>query len=183
LCAIECCDILFLEKTKEITKMKITFAGNEMNVLGNQYQVGDIAENFTALNGSLQPVSLNDFEGVKVLNIVPSIDTGVCDAQTRKFNQELNGVEGVDVITISNDLPFAQARWCGAAGLDNITILSDYKDNDFSTKFGTLIDELRLQMRAVLVLDKENKVILTDYVNEVTDHPKYEETIEFIKGL
>ncbi|XMB86114.1 thiol peroxidase [Mycoplasmatota bacterium WC44] len=157
--------------------MKITFGGNPVTLLGEQLNVGDTAPNFTLLGNDLSEKTLDDFSGLKVLNIVPSLDTGVCDAQTRRFNQD---VTNATVITVSYDLPFAQARWCGASGLENVITLSAHKDESFATDYGVLIKELRLTSRAVLILDENNKVIYTDYVSEVTDHPNYEEALNIL---
>lgn len=162
--------------------MKIKFAGTEMQLLGNQIKIGEKAPNFTALNVDLQPISLNDYSGAVVINVVPSLDTGVCDLQTQRFNNELAG-KNITVVTISNDLPFAQARWCGNVDLENVITLSDYKDNDFSTKYGTLIKELRLQTRAVIVINNDGYVTYTDYVEEITNHPNYNTAMEAINKV
>lgn len=161
--------------------MKITFGGNPLTLMGTQVKVGDNGKSFTLLKNDLSVAKLEDYKGkIKVLNIVPSLDTGVCDAQTRKFNAELNDREDVVVITISNDLPFAQARWCGNAGLENAITLSAHKDEVFGTDYGVLIKELRLLSRTVLVLDKNNIVTYVDYVQEGTDHPDYESALKHL---
>lgn len=163
--------------------MKITFGGNPLTVLGTQVKVGDKAKSFSLLKNDLSESTLEDYKGkIKVLNIVPSLDTGVCDAQTRKFNAELNDRDDVVVITISNDLPFAQARWCGNAGLDTIVTLSAHKDEVFGNDYGVLIKELRLLSRSVMVLDKDNVVTYVEYVSEGTDHPNYERALEHLKN-
>lgn len=161
--------------------MKITFGGNPLTLIGSQVKVGDKAKSFTLLKNDLSEAKLEDYEGkIKVLNIVPSLDTGVCDAQTRRFNAELNDREDLVVITISNDLPFAQARWCGNAGLPNAITLSAHRDEVFATDYGVLIKELRLLSRTVLVLDKNNTVTYVDYVHEGTDHPDYESALKHL---
>jgi thiol peroxidase len=162
--------------------MKITFGGNPLTVLGTQVKVGDSAKAFSLLKNDLSVSTLADYDGkIKVLNIVPSLDTGVCDSQTRKFNAELNDREDVVVITISNDLPFAQARWCGNAGLENAITLSAHRDDVFGTDYGVLIKELRLLSRTVIVLDQSNKVTYVEYVNEGTNHPNYEAALSHLK--
>ena len=161
--------------------MKITFGGNPLTVTGTQVKVGDNALDFTLLKNDLSTSTLEEYKGkVKVLNIVPSLDTGVCDAQTRRFNEELKNREDVVVITISNDLPFAQARWCGNAGLPSAITLSAHKDEVFGNDYGVLIEELRLLSRTVLVLDENNVVTYIDYVKEVTDHPNYDSVLALL---
>lgn len=162
--------------------MNVTFSGNKLTLKGTSVSVGDTAKNFTALANDLSPKSLNDFEGYKVISVVPSLDTSVCDAQTRRFNQDLSDKD-VTVLTISNDLPFAQARWCGASGLDNVITLSDHKDLDFALKYGCLVEELRLLTRAVFVLDGDNKVVYVEYLDEITNHPNYDAVIDFVNQV
>lgn len=162
--------------------MKFTFGGNPITVLGTQVKVGDQAKEFTLLKNDLSPATLKDYDGkIKVLNIVPSLDTGVCDAQTRRFNAELNDREDLVVVTVSNDLPFAQARWCGNAGLPNAVTLSAHLDEVFGLDYGVMIKELRLLARTVIVLDKDNKVTYVDYVLEGTNHPQYQAVLDHLK--
>lgn len=161
--------------------MKVTSGGNPINLVGTEVKVGDKAKDFVLSKNDLSPSSLKDYEGkIKVLNIVPSLDTGVCDAQTRKFNAELGSREDVVVITISMDLPFAQARWCGNAGLESAITLSAHKDEVFAKDYGVLIEELRLLARAVMVLNEENEVTYVEYVSEVSNHPNYEAALEHL---
>lgn len=161
--------------------MKITFGGNPLTVLGKQVKVGDKVKGFSLLKNDLSESTLEDYKGkIKVLNIVPSLDTGVCDAQTRKFNAELNDREDVVVVTISNDLPFAQARWCGNAGLENAITLSAHKDEVFGLDYGVLIKELRLLSRTVIIVDENDIVTYVEYVNEGTDHPNYETALKHL---
>ena len=158
--------------------MKVTFGGNPVTILGKEVKVGDKAADFSLLKNDLSVATLDNYKGkTKVLNIEPSLDTGVCDAQTRRFNAELKDREDVVVITVSNDLPFAQARWCGNAGLPNAITLSAHRDETFGNDYGVMIKELRLLSRTVLVLDENNNVTFTNYVKEVTDHPNYEEVL------
>lgn len=157
------------------------FLGNEVTLVGDQLQVGDTATDFTLVDVNMQHKSLADFSGVKVLSVVPSIDTGVCSAQTRRFNEELSGLENTTVLTISADLPFAQKRFCGAEGLDSAITLSDYYDNSFGKAYGLLMEEWHLLARAVLILDADNKVLYTEYLDNVHDHPDYEAALAVVR--
>ncbi len=160
-----------------------TIHGNPLTVLGTPLKVGDKAPEFKAQNNSLGMKSLSDFKKDYVLlSAVPSLDTSVCDFQTRNINKELASFDNVDFITLSMDLPFAQARWCGAAGLE-ITTLSDHLEADFAMKYGVLIKELRLLARSVFVLDKNRIVIYVEYLDEMTNHPNYEKLVAFLKTL
>lgn len=161
--------------------MQVTSGGNPINLVGTEVKVGDQAKDFTLTKNDMTPSTLIDYEGkIKVLSIVPSLDTGICDAQTRKFNAELNDREDVVVITISMDLPFAQARWCGNAGLESAITLSAHKDENFAKDYGVLIQELRLLARAVMILDENNKVTYVEYVPEVGSHPDYEAALKHL---
>lgn len=161
-----------------------TFKNNPITVLGDIKKVGDIAPNFKALTQSLEEKELKDFkEDYLVLNVVPSLDTSVCDTQTRHVNENLVERPDVLVITISNDLPFAQARWCGNAGLDQVVTLSDHRDLDFANKYGTNIKELRLQARSVFVLNKKREIIYLEYLDEMANHLNYDKLINFVKAL
>jgi thiol peroxidase len=156
-------------------KGAITFKGNEVTLLGNEVKVGDKAPDFTVLANDLTPVSLKDSAGsVRIISVVPSLDTGVCDQQTRRFNEEATKLPDVKVLTISVDLPFAQKRWCGAAGIDRLQTLSDHRDLSFGTAYGVAIKELRLLARAVFVVDQNDQVVYAQYVPEATEHPDYE---------
>ncbi|MBB6177167.1 thiol peroxidase [Anoxybacillus tengchongensis] len=157
----------------------VTFKGNPVTLIGQEVKVGDVAPNFTVLANDLSPVTLDDTKGfVRLISVVPSIDTGVCDAQTRRFNEEAGSIEGVKVLTISVDLPFAQKRWCAASGLENVVTLSDHRDVSFGQAYGVLIQELRLLARAVFVVDRNDRVTYVEYVSEATNHPNYEAAIE-----
>ncbi|AKS39238.1 peroxidase [Anoxybacillus gonensis] len=161
---------------------KVTFKGNPVTLVGHEVKVGDAAPNFTVLANDLSPVTLDDTKGfVRLISVVPSIDTGVCDAQTRRFNEEAGNIEGVKVLTISVDLPFAQKRWCAANGLENVVTLSDHRDVSFGQAYGVLIQELRLLARAVFVVDRNDRVTYVEYVSEATNHPNYEAAIEAAK--
>ncbi len=159
----------------------ITFKENPMTLLGEEVKKGDKAPNFTVLANDLSERTLNDYSGVRIISVVPSLDTGVCDAQTRKFNEEAAGLNNVNVLTISADLPFAQKRWCGAAGIENAITLSDHRDLSFGKAFGVAIKELRLLARAVFVVDSKDEVVHAEYVSEATNHPDYEEALKAAK--
>lgn len=161
--------------------MKVTFNGAPLTLEGNQAKVGDIAPDFTVVGNDLNPVKFSDIEGKKILVAVPSIDTPVCDMEVRKFNQEASKLNNVKVYTISMDLPFAQARWCGNSGIENVVTVSDYKDREFSKAYGLYIKELGLVSRAVIVVDENNKIVYTEYLDEITNEPNYEKALEFVK--
>lgn len=161
-----------------------TFKGKPITLLGDTKHVGDDAPDFKVLNNKSELMKLSDFKSKYiVLNVVPSLDTTVCDMQTRTVNKELTERNDVLVLTISNDLPFAQARWCGNSGLSNVITLSDHYDLDFAHQYGTLIKELRLQARSVFVLDEKRKIIYLEYVDEMSQHLDYDKLIPFVREL
>jgi thiol peroxidase len=161
-----------------------TLQGNPMTLLGPELKVGDKAPDFDAINSSLQPVNLaKTGNTVRVFSVIPSLDTPVCDAQTKRFNEEAAGMPGVEIYTVSMDLPFAQKRWCGAFGIDNVKMLSDHKSGSFGSSYGTLIKELRIESRAIFVVDKEGVIQHAEYVKEVADHPDYESALKKAKEL
>ena len=160
----------------------ITFKNNPVTLIGHEVKVGEKAPNFSALRNDLSIATLADYVGkVKIISVIPSIDTGVCDAQTRRFNEEASQLGDVKILTISVDLPFAQKRWCAAAGIENVEVLSDHRDLSFGEAYGVAISELRLLARAVFVIDSEDKVVYTEYVSEATDHPNYKAAIAAAK--
>ena len=161
---------------------KVTFGGNPVTVNGNEVKVGDQAPSFKVLANDLSEKTFDDFKGVRLICAVPSLDTGVCDSETRRFNEEAGDISGVTVLTISADLPFAQARWCGASGLKNVVTLSDHRDLSFGKAYGVVIEELRLLSRAVFVVDSNDKVTYVEYVGEVTNHPNYEAALAAVMG-
>lgn len=163
----------------------ITFKGNPMTLLGPELKVGDTAPPFAVVDNSLSPTTLDSYAGkVKIISAVPSLDTPVCDTETRRFNQEAASLTGdVVVLTISLDLPFAQKRWCGAAGIDKVVTLSDYRDRSFGLGYGVLIKELLLLTRAVFVLDAGNTIRYIQIVPEVTGEPDYAAAIAAAKSL
>lgn len=161
----------------------VTFKGNPVTLVGTEVKVGDKAPNFTVLANDLSPVTLEDSKGhVRLISVVPSIDTGVCDAQTRRFNEEAAKLDNVKVLTVSVDLPFAQKRWCAAAGIDNVQTVSDHRDLSFGEAYGVVMQELRLLARSVFVIDSNDTVTYVEYVSEGTDHPNYEAAIEAAKA-
>jgi thiol peroxidase len=164
---------------------KVTFKGNPITLLGKETKVNEKAVDFTVLNNSLEQVKLSDFDGkVKILSLFPSIDTGVCSKQAHTFNQKASTLsDDMVILAISNDLPFALNRFCGAEGIDNLITLSDHKNLDFSTKYGFLIEELRLIARGVVVIDKDNVVRYVEYVPEGTNEPDYDRAIEAAQKL
>ncbi len=165
-------------------KRKVTMKGKELTVRGPKLSIGQKAPDFRLVDNQFNPKTLADFGAkVKLLSIVPSLDTGVCDAQTRRFNEELSKLEGAVVITVSVDLPFAQSRWCGNAGLNEAITLSDHYDVSFGEAYGVLIEEMRLLARAVLVLDQDNIIRYTEYLEEVASHPNYEAALEAVHAL
>ncbi|MFF2878819.1 thiol peroxidase [Gottfriedia sp. NPDC057991] len=161
----------------------VTFKNNPVTLIGQEVKVGEKAPSFTVLANDLSPVTLEASAGkVRLISAVPSVDTGICDAQTRRFNEELSNVENVEVLTISMDLPFAQKRWCAASGLENVNTYSDHRDASFGEAFGVLMQELRLLARAVFVVDSNDVVTYVEYVAEGTTHPNYEAAIEAVKA-
>jgi thiol peroxidase len=152
-----------------------TLKGNPFTLIGPELKAGDAAPDFTLVDNSLKTVTLKDTgDHVRIISVVPSLDTPVCDAQTKRFNEVAAKLPGVDVLTVSMDLPFAQKRWCGAFGVDNIKMLSDHRDGSFGSNYGTLIKELRIESRAIFVLSPDNRVRYVEYVKEVGDYPNYE---------
>lgn len=163
----------------------ITFKGNALTLLGTELKVGDKVPDVTLLGNDLSPVRLSSYRGkVCVISIVPSLDTPVCDMQTRKFNEAAGSLgDNVAVLTLSMDLPFAQARWCGAAGVEKVVTLSDHRNAAFGEASGLLIKELRLLARAVFVADQEGVIRYRQLVKEVTEEPDYKAALEAAKKL
>lgn len=161
------------------------FKGNPITLIGPEVKVGDQAPDFTINKSLVDSVSLKDFAGkVKLISVVPSIDTGVCDAQPRRFNEEAASLgDNVIVLTVSVDTPFAQSRWCGAAGVDKVVMLSDFKSHDFGQAYGVYIKEFGLDMRSIFVIDANDKVQYVEYLSEMTEHPNYEQAINAVKAL
>jgi len=163
----------------------VTMRGTPLTLMGNEVKAGDKAPTFTALDTSLAPAGLEAFAGkVIVITSVPSLDTPVCDMETRRFNEEAGKLgEGVQVLTLSMDLPFAQKRWCGDAGVKTVKTLSDHKDASFGLAYGVLIKELRLLARAVFVIDRAGVVKYVQLVREIGNEPDYDEVLAAVKGI
>lgn len=168
-----------------MSERTVTFMGNPLTLLGSELKVGSKAPDFSILDNGLSPVTLANYAGkVKVICTVPSLDTPVCDTETRRFNQEAANLKGdVVVLTISQDLPFAQGRWCGAAGIDRVVTLSDYRDRAFGSAYGVMIKELMLLTRAIFVLDASDTVRYTQIVPEITSEPDYAAVLEAVRAL
>lgn len=162
-----------------VVKMK----GNPVTLLGNEVKVGDKAPDFTALAGLGAPVGLGDMKDkVKVFNVVVSVDTPVCDVQTKRFNKEAAGLgDGVEIVTLSMDLPFALKRYCAAEGIDRVKTLSDYQNASFGEAYGVLIKENRLLARSIFVVDKNDKVRHAEIVGEITQEPNYEAALKAVR--
>ena len=159
-----------------------TLRGNPMTLLGPELKAGDKAPEFDVINDSLKPVNLETTgKHVRIFSVVPSLDTPVCDAQTKRFNEEAAQLPNVDIYTISMDLPFAQKRWCGNYGVDKVKMLSDHKTGSFGEAYGTLIKELRIESRAIFVIGEDNTLRYVEYVKEVADHPDYDAALAAAK--
>lgn len=163
---------------------EITFKGNKVNTIGQLPKVGDAAEDFQLVGTDLSVKSLGDFSGRLVLNIFPSLDTGVCATSVRKFNEKAAGLENTTVLCISKDLPFAHGRFCASEGINNVVNLSEFRNNDFGTAYGvTMVDGplAGLLSRSVVVLDENKKVIYTQQVPEIVEEPDYDAALASLK--
>lgn len=165
--------------------VQVTFINKPVTLIGNEIKVGDQAPNFTVTANDLSSKTLNDLAGkIRLFSVVPSLDTGVCDQQTRKFNEAAAELgDDVAIYTVSMDLPFAQKRWCGAAGIDKVVTVSDHRDASFGEAYGVHMKELRLLARSIFVVDADGKVAYVEYVPEGTNHPNYEAALEAVKAL
>ena len=162
----------------------VTFKGNPLTLVGPAITPGAKAPEFEALAPDLSPVTLGRFKGKTLLiSVTPSLDTPVCDAQVRRFNQEAATLPNAAILNVSMDLPFAQKRWCGAAGVDRVTTASDHRDASFGRAYGTLIKELRLLARAVFVVDAAGTIRYAEYVPEVTAHPNYDAALAVVRQI
>ena len=163
----------------------VTLGGSPLTVYGEELQVGDKAPEFTLTANDMSRVSLADTAGhIRLISVVPSLDTGICDAQTRRFNEEAaNFGDKVLVLTVSADLPFAQKRWCGSAGVDRVQTLSDHFDMNFGNAYGTHVKESRIEQRAVFIVDEEDKVRYVEYVPEIGQHPNYDAALTAVKEI
>ena len=162
---------------------RVTMKGNPVTLIGHDIQIGEGAPDCTLIANDLSEVKLSSFKGKKiVLSVVPSLDTPVCDQQTRRFNEEAAKMPGeIAVLTVSMDLPFAQKRFCSTAGIDKIKVLSDHRDAFFGSAYGVLIKELRLNTRAIFIVSPDNKIQYAEYVPEMTSHPNYDAALGALK--
>lgn len=155
-----------------------------MTLVGPELRAGDKAPEFQAVDNALKPVTLaSTGSGVRIFSVVPSLDTPVCDAQTKRFNDEAGRLPNLSIYTFSMDLPFAQKRWCGAFGVDRVKMVSDHVSGSFGQSYGTLIKELRILSRAIFVVDKDNTIRHAEYVKEVGEHPNYESALAAARAL
>jgi thioredoxin-dependent peroxiredoxin len=171
---------MFMERPGDVT-----FQGNPLTAIGPKLEVGNRAPEFQLLANDLSAVNLADSQGkVRLVSVVPSLDTPVCDMQTRKFNEQLDALgDSVVGYTVSVDLPFAQARWCGAAGMKRMQTLSGHRDMAFGNAYGTHIKELRLESRAVFVIDGNGTIQHVEYVREITQQPDYDAALAVVRRL
>jgi thiol peroxidase len=164
----------------------ITFKGAPLTLAGNEVKRGQAAPDFKLhfFEGGMKEITLADMKGKPtILSVVPSLDTAVCAMQTKKFNEQLGGLsDKINAVTVSMDLPFAMNRFCGAESIKNMRVGSDYQDRNFGKNYGTLIEELKIECRAVFVLDASGKVIHSEYVSEVTSEPDYDAALESLRG-
>jgi thiol peroxidase len=173
-----------LPPEKERTGL-VTFKGNPLTLLGQEVKVGDRAPNFQVVDKAMQRVTLESFKGkVKIITAVPSLDTPVCDTETHRFNEEAGKLpEKAVILTISMDLPFAQARWCAAAGVEKVQTFSDYRDRSFGSAYGVLIKELELLARSVFVVDDQDVIRYAELIPEITQQPDYDRVINAARAL
>ena len=161
----------------------VTMTGDPLTLVGNEVKIGEAAPDFVALDPNLTPIKLSSYRSkMCIISSVPSLDTPVCDMETRRFNEEASRLgDKIQIITISMDLPFAQKRWCGAAGVNKIQTLSDHRDAQFGLAYGVLIKELRLLARAVFLVDQKGILQYMQLVKEIANEPNYEEIWSALK--
>jgi thiol peroxidase len=166
-------------------KRTVTFNGTPLTLIGHEVKINEQAPDCEVTANDLSPVKLSSFRGkVCIISSVPSLDTPVCDIETRRFNQEAAKLgPDVEILTISMDLPFAQARWCGGAGIDRVKTFSDYKNADFGKNYGVLIEELHLLARVVFVVDQEGVIRYIQQVHELANEPNYDEVLQAVSSL
>ncbi|TRW28211.1 thiol peroxidase [Criibacterium bergeronii] len=165
-------------------KNVVAFASNPVTLIGDETKVGEKAPEFTLVKQDLSEFKLSEASGkIRLISIVPSLDTSVCSLQTRKFNEDASKIKDVQIITISMDLPFAQGRFCGANGIENILVASDYKDRAFGEKYGFIMKENMLLARGIVIIDKNDKIRYVEYVPEVTNEVNFEKALEVAKEL
>ena len=163
----------------------VTLHGNPLTLVGKQPGVGDSAPDLELLDNDLNPVKLSSFKGkVCVISSVPSLDTPTCDMETRRFNEAAGQLgDEVVILTVSVDLPFAQKRWCGAAGVEKVVTLSDHRDAAFGHAYGVLIKELRLLARSIFVTDRNGIIQYIENVKELSEEPNYDAVLEAVQKL
>lgn len=163
---------------------EITMGGNPVKLLGEEIKVGAVAPSFKAVKPDMSPFDFSELDGkMKIISVVPSVDTRICEFQTIRFNEEATQNPNVVVLTISVDLPFAQKRFCIANSIENAIVVSDYQSLDFGMKYGFAIEGLRLLARGIVVVDAENKVRYVEYVKEIGSHPDYDKVLDFVKSI
>ncbi|VWL85262.1 thiol peroxidase [Oceanivirga miroungae] len=164
---------------------KVIMKGHEINLLGKTLNVGDIAPDFTVLDQNLNEVKLSDYKGIPVIvSTFPSIDTGVCAIQATKFNNEISKFSNkAKLILVSNDLPFALHRYCGANGIDNAIVTSAHRDEVFARDYGVLLDQIRLLARTVFIIDKSGKLVYKEIVENVSNEPDYNKALSVLNEI
>ena len=170
--------------TNSTAKVRTTIlGGNEVSLIGPELKVGDQAPNFSVVDETLQGVDLaGTGSGVRIFSVVPSLDTPVCDAQTKRFEEEAEKLPDVKIYTISMDLPFAQKRWCGNFGINKVTMLSDHRSGSFGEQYGTLIPDVRIESRAIFVVGPDNTLKHVEYVHKVGDSPNFDAALNAAKS-
>lgn len=163
--------------------MNITFGGSPVTVTGSTIKEGDSFPSVTLVSNDLKDVKTDDLKGLRVFVVIPSVDTSVCDLEIRTFNEKAGSLPGVSIYAISEDLPFAQARWCGASGVDAVTTLSDYKYRTFGPATGTYVEDLGLLTRSIFIVDKNGKVVYAEYVPEIGEQPNFENVFAKLQEL
>lgn len=163
---------------------QITMGGNPVTLLGEEIKVGAVAPSFKAVKPDMTEFDFSELDGkIKILSVVPSMDTRICEFQTIRFNEEATKNPNVAVITVSVDLPFAQKRFCVANSIENAIVVSDHRSLDFGVKYGFAIEGLRLLARGIVVVDEKNIVRYVEYVKEVGSHPDYDKVLEFVEKM
>jgi thiol peroxidase len=158
--------------------------GKPFSLAGPELKAGDKAPDFEMMDSSLKAVNLADTgTGVRIFSVVPSLDTPVCDAQTKRFEDEAAALPNINIYTVSTDLPFAQKRWCGTYGISRVAMLSDHKDTSFGDHYGTLIPDMRIESRAIFVVDPSNTIQYVEYVKEVGSHPNYDAALAAARSV
>src|SRR5690625_255092 len=175
---------LIIEIRRVIEMVKVTFNQDPITLEGEQLEVNDTAPSFRVVANDMSEKTEKDFaEKLTIISVVPSIDTGVCSTQTKKFNEKAKELANVNLLTVSMDLPFAQARWTNEEDVKSMTMLSDYRYRDFGKNYGVLIKELGLLTRSVFIVDSNNKIQYVEYVSEATNEPDYDAALEKLKEL